>query len=308
MSVRPESVPAVAKNRIDARFAALRARGEKGLIPFITAGDPDLETTRRAVLAMAAAGADLIELGLPYSDPVADGPVIQRASERSLRGGFRLAHGFELVRQLRRDLAGAGSAAAAPVEKGAPARPGAADPGLPILFMTYYNPVLQYGLDRFAADAAAAGADGLLVPDLPIEESDELDAACRRSGLRLIPFLAPTSTDARIARVAAVEPAFIYCVSLTGVTGARERLSDRLAEMVARIRPHTGAPLAAGFGISGPEQARAAARLADAVIVGSAVVRLVEEGGAAEEVAARVGRFVAEVKAALAGGPEHAEG
>lgn len=282
MSVMPEAARAT-RNRIDARFAALRARGGKGLIPFITAGDPDLETTRRAVLAMAAAGADLVEIGLPYSDPVADGPVIQRASERSLRGGFRLAHGMELVRRLRRDLAAAG----------------AGDPDLPLLFMTYYNPVLQYGLDRFAADAAAAGADGLLVPDLPLEESGPLEAACRAHGLRLIPFLAPTSTDDRIARVAASDPAFIYCVSLMGVTGARERLSDRLAGMVARIRPRTGAPLAAGFGISGPEQARAAAQSADAVIVGSAVVRLVEEGGTPEEVAARVGRFVAGVKAAL---------
>lgn len=282
MSVMPEAARAT-RNRIDARFAALRARGGKGLIPFITAGDPDLETTRRAVLAMAAAGADLVEIGLPYSDPVADGPVIQRASERSLRGGFRLAHGMELVRRLRRDLAAAG----------------AGGPDLPLLFMTYYNPVLQYGLDRFAADAAGAGADGLLVPDLPLEESGPLEAVCRAHGLRLIPFLAPTSTDDRIARVAASDPAFIYCVSLMGVTGARERLSDRLAGMVARIRPRTAAPLAAGFGISGPEQARAAARSADAVIVGSAVVRLVEEGGTPEEVAARVGRFVAGVKAAL---------
>lgn len=289
MSVRPESLPAVTKNRIDARFAALRERGQKGLIPFITAGDPDLETTRLAVLAMAEAGADLVELGLPYSDPVADGPVIQRASERSLRGGFRLAQGFALVRRLREDLAARRAS-------------GGAEADLPILFMTYYNPVLQYGLERFAADAAEAGADGLLVPDLPVEESADLDAACRRSGLRLIPFLAPTSTDDRIARVAAMEPPFIYCVSLTGVTGARERLSDRLAGMVARIRPRTSAALAAGFGISGPEQARAAARLADAVIVGSALVRLVEEGGTAEEIAARVGRFVAEIKAALAQG------
>lgn len=268
-----------AANRIETRFAALRARGGKGLIPYLTIGDPDTETTRQAVLAMAAAGADLIELGIPYSDPVADGPVIQRASERSLRGGFRVAQAFELVARLRRDL---------PAD-------------LPLLFMTYYNPVLQRGLERFAADAAAAGADGLLVPDLPLEESDELDAALRRHGLRLIPFLAPTSTDDRIARAAAADPAFIYCVSLTGVTGVRERLSDRLSGMVERIRRHTPAPLAVGFGISGPDQARAAAALADAVIVGSAVVRLIEEGGTPQEIAARVGRFVGELKAALVG-------
>ena len=147
-----------------------------------------------------------------------------------------------------------------------------------------------------------AGADGLLVPDLPLEESGDLDSACRRHGLRLIPFLAPTSTEERIARVAAADPAFIYCVSVTGVTGVRERLSDRLSGMVERIRRHTRAPLAVGFGISGPAQARAAAALADAVIVGSAVVRLVEEGGTPEEVAARVGRFIAEMKAAISPG------
>lgn len=271
----PQSIEG-AVNRIDACFAGLRARGEKGLITYITAGDPDVETTRQAVLAMAAAGADLVELGLPFSDPMADGPVIQKATERALAGGFKLAAAFDLVRRLR------------------------ADTGVPLAFMTYYNPVLQYGLDAFARDAVAAGVDGLLVPDLPFEESEPLALACQRHGLRLIPFLAPTSTDERIVRVGAADPSFIYCVSLTGVTGARERLSDRLAEMVGRIRPRTGAPLAAGFGISGPEQARAAARLADAVIVGSAIVRLFEQGGPPEEVAGRVGAFTRELKQALA--------
>lgn len=268
---------APAANRVRACFAALRARGAKALIPYLTVGDPDLETTRRAVLAMAAAGADAVELGLPFSDPVADGPVIQRAAARSLAGGFRVAQAFALVRELRRDPA----------------------VRLPLLFMTYYNPVLRHGLEEFAAEAAAAGADGLLVPDLPWEESGDLEAACRRHGLVLVPFLAPTSTEERIARVAAADPAFIYCVSLTGVTGVRERLSDRLADLVARVRRHTDAPLAVGFGIAGPEQARAAAALADGVIVGSAVVRLVEEGGGPEAVAERVGRFVAAVRAAL---------
>lgn len=280
----PGTAASIRLNRIDARFADLRASGRKGLIPYITAGDPDLETTRRAVLSMASAGADLIELGLPFSDPIADGPVIQRASERSLKAGFRLESALGLVRSLRNDLA-AGSI------------PGGE--GLPLIFMTYYNLVLHRGLDRFASEAAEVGTDGLIIPDLPLEESGDLEDACRRHGLRLIPLLAPTSTDARIEMAAATDPAFIYCVSVTGVTGMRNRLSNRLEEMVSRIRPQTPAPLAAGFGISGPDQVRDAARLTDAVIVGSAIVRLVEEGGTPEEIAARVGRFVSELKAAM---------
>lgn len=270
----PETV-ATAANRIDACFAGLLARGEKGLITYITTGDPDIETTRQAVLAMAAAGADLVELGLPFSDPMADGPVIQKATERALAGGFRLAQAFDLVRRLR------------------------ADTRVPLVYMTYYNLVLQHGLEAFARDAAAAGADGLLVPDLPLEESGPLAAACRAHGLHLVPFLAPTSTDERIAQTARQGSGFIYCVSLTGVTGARDRVSNRLEEMVARIRRHCDLPLAAGFGIGGPAQAREAARLADAVIVGSAIVRLFEEGGPPEAVAARVGAFTRELKQAL---------
>lgn len=262
-------------NRIDARFRDLRLRGEKGLIAYITVGDPDLPTTREVALAIARSGADLIELGLPFSDPLADGPVIQQASQRALAGGFRVAGAFELARSLRR---------ATPI---------------PLTFMSYYNLLLQYGLSGFAREAAAAGVDGLLVPDLPFEESGELGAACSSHGLHLIPFLAPTSTPARIAMAAREAQGFIYCVSLTGVTGVRERLPERLAAMLAGIRLATDVPLAVGFGISDAAQARQVAKWADAVIVGSAIVDRIAQGGTPQAVANRVGGFVAELKSVL---------
>lgn len=262
-------------NPIDATFVRLREKGEKGLIAYITIGDPDLATTREAVLGLVRGGADMVELGIPFSDPVADGPIIQRATERALAGGFHLQQAFDLARDLRRET------------------------DVPLLFMTYYNPVLRQGLDRFAALTAEAGVNGLLVPDLSMEESGPLQTACQAQGLHLIPFLAPTSTEARIAATARVARGFIYCVSLTGVTGARQALSTRLAEMVARIRPHTDVPLAAGFGIGGPQQAREAAALSDAVIVGSAIVERVAQGGGPAAVAERLANFAAELKAAL---------
>lgn len=282
MSVTPEAAAAAvdqaappAVNRIDACFDALRSRGEKGLIAYITAGDPDIETTRQAVLAMAAAGADVIELGLPFSDPLADGPVIQRAAERALAGGFRVRQIFELARAVRLESQ------------------------VPLAVMTYCNPVLRFGTEAFVKEAAAAGIDALLIPDMPFEESEETAAVCRRHGLHLIRFLAPTSTNERIAGITREATGFIYCVSLTGVTGARDEISSRLGGMMQRIRPHTSVPLAAGFGIGTPEQAAAAARWADAVIVGSAIVQLVAEGGGPAAVAERVGRFVAALKSAL---------
>lgn len=262
-------------NRIDARFRDLRSRGEKGLIVYLTVGDPDLATTREVALAIARNGADLIELGLPFSDPLADGPVIQQASQRALAGGFRVGQAFDLARSLRRGTT------------------------IPLTFMSYYNLLLQYGLAAFARDAAAAGIDGLLVPDLPLEESGELRAACSGHGLHLITFLAPTSTPGRIAMAAAEARGFIYCVSLTGVTGVRERLPERLATMLAGIRRVTDVPLAVGFGISGPAQAREVAQWADAVIVGSAIVDRIAQGGTPATVANRAGGYVAELRAVL---------
>ncbi len=293
------AAPAVqAGKRVDAAFARLRAEGRAALIPYVTVGDPDLATTRAVVEAALAAGADLVELGLPFSDPIADGPVIQAASQRALAGGFRLEQALALVRELR----AAGGAAASPPggsQAGGVPLAGSQAGGTPLLFMTYYNPVLQHGLEAFARDAAAAGADGLLVPDLSLEESGPLAGACRAAGLHLIQFLAPTSTEERVRRVAEAASGFVYLVSLTGVTGARERLSERLGELVARARRHVRVPLCVGFGISTPEQAAAAAGVADGVIVGSAVVRLVAEGGGPEAAAARVGGFLRSLREAM---------
>lgn len=269
-------------SRIAETFAALRRRGEKGLIPFFTAGDPDLATSERICLAAAAAGADIIELGLPFSDPLADGPIIQAGNQRALRAGTTTRGTLELIARLRQKIA------------------------QPIVLLTYYNPVFRYGVERFLTAAAEAGLDGLIVPDLPFEESGELRAAAVARGIDPICLLAPTSTEARIAEQVAAASGFIYCVSLTGVTGVREQLSDRAAELVKRVRPHTDLPLAVGFGISTPEQAAAACRYADAAIVGSALVKIVGDGqddrvpaAAALAPERRVADFIASLKAAV---------
>lgn len=264
------------ENRIDARLRRLRRSGEKGLITFITAGDPDLETTSRLVLAMEEAGADMVELGVPFSDPLADGPVIQRASQRSLNGGTNLEGILMMVRELRRRTE------------------------IPLLLMTYYNPVLQYGLRRIAAEAGAAGVDGFIVPDLPLEESRPLLDELGRSGLHLVPLVAPTTTERRLEEADRVAGGFIYCVSLTGVTGMREEIPPGIMQFIERVRRCCRLPLGIGFGVSGPRQAALMARPADAVIVGSAIVRLVEEYAAQPPLLLdRVSGLVRELKEAV---------
>lgn len=238
-------------NRIEELFAGLKQRHEKGLITYITAGDPDLSTTHELVLVMAESGADLVEIGVPFSDPVADGPTIQQASQRALAAGTTPAMIIDLVRSLRPKTE------------------------IPIVLMTYYNPVYRWGPAAFAAAAAAAGADGLIVPDLPVEEASVLRTACDAHNLALIPLVAPTSTPARIEAIASQARGFIYCVTVTGVTGARSRIETDLAPVVATIRRCTPLPVALGFGIAGPEAARSLAPLADALVVGSALVNLV---------------------------------
>lgn len=239
-------------SRIGDVFARLRAEGRSAFMPFVVAGDPDLHTTARVVEMLADAGADLIELGVPFSDPVADGPTNQRAYQRALAGGTSLVHVLDLVRALRGRLE------------------------LPIALLSYYNPLLQYGPAAFCAHAVQAGVDGVIVPDLPPDEADELIDPARAAGLDTIFLLSPTSTDARIRLVADRSTGFIYCVSLTGVTGVRERLSGEVEALVARIRQHTALPVCVGFGVSTPEQARQAGAVADGVIVGSAIVVLLE--------------------------------
>lgn len=240
-------------SRIAQRFEALAGEGRRALIMYLTVGYPERESALDLVPAIVDAGADMIELGVPFSDPLADGATVQRATQRALQNGVRTAYCLETVRRLR--------------SRGV---------DTPFLLMGYYNPILQYGVDRFCHDAAQAGVDGLIVPDLPPEEARELHAACKAHGLDLIFFLAPTSTDERIADVAALASGFIYCVSLTGITGARAELPPELPRFLAKVRAATHTPLAVGFGISQPHQARQVAALADGVIVGSALLNIVE--------------------------------
>ena len=248
-------------SRISNRFAELRQQGELGLVAYITAGDPDLRATAEFIPALEAGGVDVLELGVPFSDPLADGPVIQRASERALRSGTTLAGILEMVADARRSSR------------------------LPLLLFSYLNPILRYGFARFAADAGQAGADGVLITDLSVEEADAYLGEMRRAELDTVFLAAPTSTDARLRRICAVSRGFVYAVSRTGVTGPRESLSQQLLPLLRRIRAATSLPVAAGFGISRPEHVEALRGHADAAVVGSALVRVIEEHRSAERLA-----------------------
>lgn len=281
-AARPE-----APRRLGRALEDVRRRGSKALVPYVMLGDPDLASSLAVAAAMAAAGADAIELGLPFSDPLADGPVIQAAGQRALRGGFRIPQALEALAALRRGVS------------------------CPLAVMTYVNPVLQRGSGRFVAEAARAGADGLIVPDLPLEESGPLGAACRAAGMDLVLMVAPTSTSARIAAVARAASGFIYCVSVAGVTGSRADTLARVPATIARVREHTALPLLVGFGIDGPEKAAVAAAVADGVIVASWIVRAVAELGPDAGPAHRAelaGGMVGRLRAALDQGAPGAAG
>ena len=251
-------MPTVSTSRIGARF---RERRAKGLVVYLTAGDPTLEATGKLLSAMDRAGADVIELGVPFSDPLADGPVIQRASGRALRAGATLKKILERLPRWREAV------------------------HAPMILFSYYNPILQYGLDQFARDASRAGADGALAVDLTPEESEGYVKAMRAQNLDTIFLASPTSTDERLERVAGVSTGFLYLISRTGVTGERDEIPRDLASLVERARRFTKLPLAVGFGISNPAQVREVQALADAAVVGSALVHAIEErydsGGAA---------------------------
>ena len=261
-------------SRIAQCFATLRARDEAALVAFFTCGDPDLATTRELVRAAVAEGADLIELGVPFSDPMADGPTLQRAAGRALAAGTSLHRVLELVTELRRDV------------------------DVPIVLFGYYNPFFRYGHAALARDAAAAGADGFLCVDLPPEAGGEFHAAVRAAGLDLIFLLAPTSGPDRIRLVARTASGFVYFVSVLGVTGARADLPSDLPEWVRSVRAVTDLPVGVGFGVSSPEQAAWIAGFADAVIVGSAYARIVEESGR-NEAPARVAEFTGSLRRAM---------
>ncbi len=257
-----------AKTRIDRRFEELSRAGEMGLVAYLTAGDPTLEASEKILLAAAEAGADVIELGVPFSDPVADGPTIQRASERALRSGTTLAGVLALVRRLR------------------------AKTEVPMILFSYFNPILQMGLEKFAAAAAEAGADGALATDLIPEEAAEYRAAMHAAGLDTIFLGAPTSTNERLKRIAACSSGFLYLISRTGVTGTRDALPEELPAFVRRARKFTSLPIAVGFGISLPSHVSVLGGIADAAVVGSALVAEVEKAaspeGAAQAVAEKI--------------------
>jgi len=244
----------------------------KAFIPFITCGDPDLETTAELVRAAAENGADLIELGIPFSDPTAEGPVIQEANERALKAGTTTDKVFALVRDLRRDVT------------------------VPMVFMTYANVVFSYGTDRFLKNCVDAGIQGLILPDIPFEEKDEFDPACKAHGLELVSLIAPTSED-RIGRIAREAEGFVYCVSSLGVTGVRSEITTDIAAMVRLVKQEKDIPCAVGFGISTPEQAKAMAAQADGVIVGSAIMKLVAKHG--REAVPHVAEYVKSMKDAV---------
>lgn len=248
--------------RISKRFAELRASGELGIVAYITAGDPSLEATLQFVLALAEAGADVIELGVPFSDPLADGPVIQRASERALKSGTTLAGVLDLVRRIRQSSQ------------------------VPLVLFSYYNTVLQMGLGKFATSAATAGADGVLITDLTPEESEDYRPILANHHLDTIFLGAPTSTDERLAKIAACSSGFLYLISRTGVTGAKDALPDELPALLRRARSVTQLPIAVGFGISLPGHVSVLGGLADAAVVGSALVSEIEKAKSIEAAAA----------------------
>jgi tryptophan synthase alpha chain len=255
--------------RISQRFAKLRAAGELGIVAYITAGDPSLDATLQFVLALAEAGADIIELGVPFSDPLADGPTIQRASERALKSGTTLAGVIDLVRRVRESSK------------------------VPLVLFSYYNPVLQMGLEKFARAASEAGADGVLATDLTPEESADYRRILAAHHLDTIFLGAPTSTDERLAKIAAVSSGFLYLISRTGVTGAKDALPDDLPALVRRARAVTHLPIAVGFGISLPGHVSVLGGLADAAVVGSALVSEIEN---AKSVAAAGSALAARVR------------
>ena len=262
-------------SKITATFQQLRSRGEKALIPFVSAGDPDLETTYRLVLEMQRRGADIIELGVPFSDPIADGPTIQKASQRALRAGASLSKILALAQRIRRQ---------SPV---------------PLVLMSYYNPIFRYGEQRFVQDAAHAGVDGVIIPDLPPEEANSL-VQFAAGALDLIFLLAPTSTPRRIALISRLSQGFIYYVSLTGITGARGMALEQVREKLGQIRRVSEKPIAVGFGISNPQQAAEAAAQACGVIVGSALIRVMEQHlGEPDVLVQKAGEFVAALKEAV---------
>ena len=259
-------------NRIDRCFADLKQRKERALICFLTGGDPDLETTGKLVSKIAECGADIVELGIPFSDPLADGPSIQLSAHRALKAGTTVGRVLEQVKSIREHCE------------------------VPIIFMTYYNPVQKYGLERFANEAAEVGGDGVIMTDLPPEEAGAWRSAAENTGLATIFLLAPTSTKDRIELVANMASGFIYCVSRTGVTGARDEVPADLKGLVGRIKAASSLPVVVGFGISRPEHVGQVTEFADGAVVGSALINVIADCADSNEIVERAGEFVRSLK------------
>jgi len=256
-------------NRIEKLFNELKKNEKKALIAFITGGDPDIETTEKLIYAMEEAGVDIIEIGIPFSDPVAEGPVIEKADGRALANGCTTDKLFDMINKVRTKT------------------------NMPLLFMTYINPVFTYGKEKFMAKCRETGIDGIIVPDLPFEEKDELENERKQHGVCLISMIAPTSGK-RTEKIAREAEGFLYCVSSLGVTGARSDINTDIAELIRNVKKVSAVPCAVGFGISTPEQARVMAEISDGVIVGSAIVRIIAEFG--KDSIEPIKRFVRELK------------
>ena len=261
--------------RIAQKFAALREKNETALIPFLTAGDPDMATTADLIRTLADNGADLIEVGVPFSDPMADGPTIQAASERALAAGATLKKVLQLVAEVRKTCQ------------------------VPLVLMGYYNPIFRYGAERFAVDAAAAGVDGVLLVDLPPEEAAEISSLLKAAGIAMITLLAPTTPPERMRRLAQAAEGYLYYVSMTGVTGAQKICPNDIRLAVEELKGMTEVPVGVGFGITTVDEARAVGEFADGVVVGSALVKIIAEYGQREELLPKVGEFIASLKQGL---------
>jgi tryptophan synthase alpha chain len=261
-------------SRITKKFKDLKMKKDKALIAYITAGDPDLETTLKLVEVMEKAGADIIELGIPYSDPLADGPVIQRASQRALHSGTTIDSVFQLVVRLREKTE------------------------VPLAFLVYFNSVYKYGFEKFLENCRISGVDGLIIPDLPLEERKELKEAMKEYAVDLIPLVAPTSED-RIREIVMEAEGFIYCISSRGVTGSRDSFGEDLSDFMDKVKKYTDIPLAIGFGISGPKAVNQLKGMCDGLIVGSAIIEKIEQGIGEGNIEEKVFDFVKELHEAL---------
>ncbi|MBP2073314.1 tryptophan synthase alpha chain [Thermoanaerobacterium butyriciformans] len=264
----------VSMNRIDKKFYELKQKGLKAMIPFITAGDPSLDVTVELVFKMEEGGADIIEIGIPYSDPLADGPIIQASSTRALKNGTKIDNIMDAVKKIRQKSE------------------------IPLVYLVYYNSIFKYGIERFVNEAKESGIDGLIIPDLPLEERKDIKEISEKYGIYLIPLVAPTSKE-RIKNICESGKGFVYCVSTKGVTGIRNSIETDIKEYMRIVSEYTNMPKAIGFGISGPDMAKRFAPYCDGIIVGSAIVKMINDSRSKEEIYDNVKKFIYSIKEAI---------